>query len=195
MCYLSHWCVYIIIMISSRGQIHKLRMRWIQLLTGLVRSLGEMFFLLIRFLCDCAFTLLWQIVSPEHLAFLMRDCAGFQWRRRTGRSPWYLMLTTMRTSRWPTHCITESESDDRISLQCMRTLRIVKFHPCLFEQHPPSVLSSGWDQWRVPASSSRGEPSQFWLCSRGSFNCLAWWRVDFEFTICVPYVQCQLSQI
>ena len=92
----------------------------------------------------------------------MRDCAGFQWRRRTGRSQWYLMLTTMRTSRWPTHCITESESDDRISLQCMRTLRIVKF--------PPSVLSSGWDQWRIPASSSRGEPSQFWLSSRGYFN-------------------------
>ena len=34
----------------------------------------------------------------------------------------------------------------------------------------------GWDQWRIPASSSRGEPSQLWLCSRGSsmMMCKIW---------------------
>ena len=72
--------------------------------------------------------LFWQSLNFKYLALFMGDSAGFQWRRRTGRSQWYLMLTTMRTSRWPTHCITESESDGRIASQCMRILRIVKLH-------------------------------------------------------------------
>ena len=162
-------------------------MHWIQLWTGLDRSLGEML----------------DLVSSSILCLLMpsfmRNSAGFQLRRRTGRSQWCLMLTIMRTSRWHIHSWGSENEKLKVSPGCHNNARFWYFilgclknplplfvfenpHASLLPSNPPNSLSpSGWNQWRIPAGSSRGKPSQLWLSSRGSCNFLAWCVVDLIF--------------